>query len=232
MLSALCSSNQDIDILFMAKKLRVAITGGIGSGKSLVSRFFEKEGYPVIKADEIAKELMQNNEQVKKKLIKSFGSKVFSDGVLNTKYLSDEVFSDQEKLDVVNAIVHPPTIKMIETLFRKFFDKHDIVFVESALIFEAKLSRMFDHIILIYSDEIIRIKRVISRDDTTEEKVKARMQFQINDEQKKDIAHITIENNSTIEELEKRCKFILGILNALLVTTVENDDGVNVTSNA
>jgi dephospho-CoA kinase len=204
------------------KKLKIAITGGIGSGKSLVSSFFEKAGYPVIKADEIAKELMQNNEQVKKKLIKSFGSKVFSNGILNTKYLADEIFSDQGKLTVVDAIVHPPTIKMIETLFRKFFDKHDIVFVESALVFEAKMSRMFNHIILIYSDEITRMKRVVRRDDTTEEKVKARMQFQINDEQKKDIAHITIENNSTIEELEKRCNFIISILNALLVTTPES----------
>jgi dephospho-CoA kinase len=207
----------------MNKKLRVAITGGIGSGKSLASSFFEKAGYPVIKADDIAKELMQTNEQVKKKLIKSFGTEVFSDGILNTKYLADEVFSNQEKLDVVDAIVHPPTIKMIETLFRKFFDKHDIVFVESALVFEAKMSRMFDHIILIYSDEITRINRVVSRDNTTEEKVKARMKFQINDEQKKDIAHITIENNNTIEELEKRCKFIIDILNALLVTKPESE---------
>jgi len=207
----------------MKKKLRVAITGGIGSGKSLVSGFFEKAGYPVIKTDVIAKELMQTNEQVKKKLIKSFGSEVFSNEILNTKFLADEVFSNPEKLIVINAIVHPPTIKIIESLFRKFFENHDIVFVESALVFEAKMSRMFDHVILIYSDEIIRIKRVVDRDNTTEEKVKDRMQFQINDEQKKDIAHITIENNSTIEELEKRCKFIIDILNALLVTTPKSE---------
>jgi len=208
----------------MTRKLRVAITGGIGSGKSLVSSFFEKAGYPVIKADEIAKELMQSNEVVKKKLIKSFGPEVFTNGILNTKYLSGIVFSDQEKLTVINAIVHPPTIKMIESLFRKYFDKYDIVFVESALVFEAKMSRMFDHIILIYSDEAARIKRIVSRDHISEENIKGRMQFQINDEQKKDIAHITIENNSTIEELEKRCNFILSILNALLVTTPENLD--------
>ena len=207
----------------MAQKLRVAITGGIGSGKSLASSFFEKAGYPVIRTDEIAKELMQTNEQVKKKLIKSFGSEVFSNEILNTKFLADEVFSNPEKLIVINAIVHPPTIKIIESLFRKFFENHDIVFVESALVFEAKMSRMFDHVILIYSDEIIRIKRVVDRDNTTEEKVKDRMQFQINDEQKKDIAHITIENNSTIEELEKRCKFIIDILNALLVTTPKSE---------
>jgi len=207
----------------MAQKLRVAITGGIGSGKSLASSFFEKAGYPVIRTDEIAKELMQTNEQVKKKLIKSFGSEVFSNGILNTKYLADEVFSNPEKLIVINAIVHPPTIKMIESLFGKFFEKNDIVFVESALVFEAKMSRMFDHVILIYSDEPTRIKRVVNRDNTTEEKVKGRMQFQINDEQKKDIAHITIENNSTIEELEKRCLFIINILKALLVSTSERE---------
>jgi len=211
----------------MNKKLKVAITGGIGSGKSLVSSFFEKAGYPVIKADEIAKELLQNNENVKKKLIKSFGSEVFSNGVLNKMYLSDVVFNDQVKLNVLNAIVHPPTIKMIESLFIKFFNKHDIVFVESALVFEAKMSRMFDHIVLIYSDEITRIKRVVKRDNSTEEKVKGRMQFQINDEQKKDIAHITIENNSTIEELEKRCKFIIDILNALLITKPESEIELN-----
>jgi dephospho-CoA kinase len=213
---------KDIDILFMTKKLRVAITGGIGSGKSLVSSIFEKAGYKVIKTDEIAKELMESNDQVKKKLIKSFGTKVYSDGILNTKYLADEIFNNEEKLSVVNGIVHPPTFKMIESLYKKFFENNDIVFVESALVFEAKMSRMFDHIILIYSDEITRIKRVVQRDNTTEEKVKSRMQYQINDEQKKDIAHITIENNSTIEELEKRCKFIIDILNALLVTTPES----------
>ena len=207
----------------MNKKLRVAITGGIGSGKSLVSSFFEKAGYPVIKADEIAKELMQDNEQVKKKLVHEFGINVYSKGVLNTKFLADEVFSDSEKLAALNAIVHPPTIKIIESLFRKFFVQHDIVFVESALIFEAKMSRMFDHVILVYSDEITRIKRVLARDNTTEEKVKGRMQFQINDEQKKDIAHITIENNSTIEELEKRSKFIVAILKALLISAPQNE---------
>lgn len=200
----------------MKKNLKIAITGGIGSGKSLVSNFVKSRGYPVIKSDDIAKELMQKDESVKKKIIIEFGSESYNENGLNTKYLAEHVFCDRGKVEKINAIVHPSTIKKIEELSNLLFEKHKIVFVESALVYEAKIQKVFDFVVLIYSEEKIRIARAMERNKVSEEEIRKRMAFQIPDDKKKERAHFVIENNSTISELEKRTQFILNLLQSLV----------------
>ncbi|MEW6702408.1 MAG: dephospho-CoA kinase [Bacteroidota bacterium] len=203
----------------MKQNLKIAITGGIGSGKSLVSNFVESCGYPVIKSDDIAKELMLKDESVKKNIIKAFGRESYNENGLNTKYLSQHVFCDPpeaERIEKINSIVHPPTIKKIEELSNKFFETHKIVFIESALVYEAKIQKMFDFVVLIYSEERIRIQRAMERNKVSEEVIRKRMVFQIPDYKKKERAHFVIENNSTISELEKRTQFILNLLQSLV----------------
>jgi dephospho-CoA kinase len=200
----------------MKKNLKIAITGGIGSGKSLVTGYIEKLGYPVIKSDDVAKELMRSDESIKKKIIKEFGPPAYNENGLNTKYLAELVFTYPEKVQKINSIVHPPTTKKISDLADQLFTKHKIVFVESALIYEAKIQNQFDYIVLIYSDEQTRIKRVIQREKITHGDIQKRMAFQIPDDQKKERADFVIENNSSITELQNRTNFILNILKSFV----------------
>src|SRR5690349_9732717 len=90
--------------------LKVGITGGIGSGKSIVSRVFEVLGIPVYYADDAAKRLMNSDDQLIQKLVLHFGQDVYDEGILNRKYLTAQVFGNTEKLELLNSIVHPATI--------------------------------------------------------------------------------------------------------------------------
>lgn len=201
----------------MKKNLKIAITGGIGSGKSLVTSYVEKLGYSVLKSDDIAKDLMQNDESIKKKIINEFGPPAYNGKILNAKYLAENVFTHPDKVLRINSIVHPPTTKKISELTIQLFAKHKIVFVESALIYEAKIQDLFDYVILIYSDEKTRISRVMEREKISHNDIEKRMAFQIPDEQKKELADFVIENNSSITELETRANFILNILKAFVL---------------
>ena len=198
------------------KHIRVAVTGGIGSGKSLVGEYFFQAGYPVLKADNIAKDLMQTDSGLKKKIISEFGSDSYNGDLLNTKYLAANVFSDPEKLEKINSIVHPATIKMIEQETRKLFNEHKIVFVESALVFEAKIRKMFDYIILVTAEEKTRIERIVKRDHIAEEKVTERIKFQIEDEKKKQLCDFVIDNDAPKAEIGDKCKFVLQILKSFV----------------
>ncbi len=196
----------------MNKKLKIGITGGIGSGKSVVSDIVESEGFIVLRADSIAKDLMLNDEKTKKKLIKTFGEESYKVGKPNTKYLAEKVFTTQENIEKINSIIHPPVLKLIETKLNEQLKTSSLVFIESALIYEAKFQKMFDHVILVWADENVRIKRSISRDGLTENEVKRRMEFQLKDEVKREKASFVIENNSSIEELKVRVTFVLNLL--------------------
>lgn len=201
----------------MKKKLKIAITGGIGSGKSSVSKIVESFGFPVIKADNVAKELMLKDASVKKKIIKSFGKESFTEKGINSKYLADSVFSNKDKVEKINSIIHPPTVKKIEAISKKLFEKHNLVFIESALVYEAKIQKLFDYVILIYAEEGIRISRKIENDRMNRLDVEKRMSFQIPDEKKTDRAHFVIDNNSTFDKLEYRTKFVIELIKAAIV---------------
>lgn len=197
------------------KKIKIAITGGIGSGKSLVSDYLEKKGFPVLRADLIAKELMANDPEVKGFLITEFGPESYINDKLNTKYLAEKVFSKEENVLKINAIVHPPTMEKIDLLANDFFKSHNVVFIESALVFEANLEDFFDYIMLVFAEEKTRIDRVLLREQVAEDQIRARMQFQIPDEEKKEDADFVIDNSTTIEELYNRIEFILILMKQL-----------------
>ena len=196
----------------MPKKIKIGITGGIGSGKSIVSDEIEKAGFVVLRADPIAKDLMQNDDKLKLEIISAFGKEVFIQGKLNKSYLAENVFTDIKNVEKINSIAHPPTLKKIDQLANRVLQKSNLVFVESALIYEAKFDDMFDHVLLVYAGAQTRIKRAASRDKVDRKKIIQRMQFQIPDEEKKNFADFIIDNNSTVEELKQRTLFILNLL--------------------
>jgi len=193
------------------EKLLIGITGGIGAGKSVACKFLESKGFPVIISDLLAKDLMKNDHSVKEKLIHLLGNDIFINGELNTKFFAEKIFNSDELLSKVNSIVHPPTIEATLNLSEKYFNKHDIVFVESALLYEANMEDLFDYIILIYSTEKLRIKRSMQKGMTKEDIIR-RMEHQMKDEVKKAKADFVIENNSTIEDLHEKLNFILKLI--------------------
>ncbi len=198
------------------KKFLVGITGGIGSGKSIVCDYLEKKGFVVLKADNIAKIILANDPKVQKKVKEKFGSDSYINGKPNTTYLAETVFSNEKNIKVINSIIHPPTLLQIEKTATNYFEKNSLIFVESALIYEANFSEMFSYVVLVYSDEAERISRVVERDKTSVDSVRQRMQFQIPDEKKKNKADFVIDNSSTVEVLKTTIDFIVSVLESLL----------------
>ena len=201
----------------MAKwKIKVAITGGIGSGKSTVAGIFEKKGYKIIKADDVSKDILANDPAVKEKIKKAFGEETYINGSPNKKYIAEKVFNDKEKLKKINAILHPPTIAKVDQEMDKTLKTDDIVFCEAALIFEAKMDELFDHIILVASDDSDKIKRVAKRDNSNPDHVQKRLENQVPDTKKRDKADFVIENDSTLENLKTKSEFILMLIEKMI----------------
>jgi len=195
----------------MKKLLKVAITGGIGAGKSTFADFFEVKGYRVIKADIIAKQLYSTNEQLKKQIIQEYGGEVYPSGKFDRIALYQKAFINQEKINRLNELVHPVVIEEIKKIFAESKNE-EIVFVEAALIFEAKMEHLFDYTILICADEAIRIARTAAREKIKPADVKQRMKYQIPDEEKKEKADFTFYNNGTAAELEQKAELLLQLI--------------------
>lgn len=175
--------------------LKVGLTGGIGSGKSTVARVFNVLGVPVFEADTEAKRLMQDDPAVREAVIARFGPEVYPNGRLDRARLASIVFGDAEKISALNAIVHPA----VRTAFAAWAkeQKGSYVLMEAALMAENDGHRAFDSVIHVSSPEELRIQRVIARDGSAEEEVRARMRHQASEEQRQLIAHFTIRNDDT-----------------------------------
>lgn len=176
--------------------LKVGITGGIGSGKSTLSKFFEVLGIPVYYADDAAKKLMNSDTGLKEKLCFEFGKSIYTDGVLNRQVLAGIVFNDEAKLATLNAIVHPATIADAENWMQK--QKSPYTIKEAALIFESEGNQKLDKVIGVFCEEDLRIKRVMLRDNTTKEKVLNRLNKQMKEEEKMRLCNYIITNNDMV----------------------------------
>ena len=194
-----------------AKKIKVAVTGGIGSGKSVFSDALKEKGFPVILADDIAKEILQNDPLVKKLIIKEFGKEAFPNNNLDRKYLAEKVFPDPGKVIIMNSIVHPPTIQKLNSLMKSELLKQNIVFVEAALIYESELEDLFDFIILITADEETRMKRKIAQ-GMSESDFMMRLQNQIKDEEKAKIADFVFINTGEKKDLCKKVDLLINLI--------------------
>jgi dephospho-CoA kinase len=192
-------------------KRKIGITGGIGSGKSVFSATLKEKGFPVIFADEIAKEILENNSEVKSQIIQEFGKEAFPDGKLDRKYLADKVFPDPVNVEIINLIIHPPTIEKIKSLMNSALLKQNIVFVEAALIYESELEDLFDLIVLITADDEIKMKRKIAQ-GMSESDFTMRLQNQIRDEEKAKVADFIFVNNGEKYELYQKADLLLKLI--------------------
>lgn len=187
----------------------VGITGGIGSGKSTVCDIWSKMGAYILNADELAKQVMVSDPEVKKQLIATFGDNSFNnDGSLNTKHLAREAF-EKERVNELNAIVHPKLpIAASQKMAEAEAQGYDFFVYEAALLLENLEPESLDATVLVLADEEIRINRVLKRDETIKEEIKQRIDKQQNFEKATDKVDYVIHNNGTFEELEKKAEFI------------------------
>ncbi len=177
----------------MQSKITIGITGGIGSGKSTICRVFSTMGYPVFYSDTEAKEIMLSDSSVKNQIIKLFGERAYNDNGVNREYLAEKVFNNSELLSQINNIVHPAVRKKFNSW--KLEQNERIVLNEAAILFETGAYKNFDHTILVTCPEELRISRIITRDKTSKQKVKERMNKQWSDEAKAALADFVICND-------------------------------------
>jgi len=196
----------------LKKKIKVAVTGSIGSGKSEFCRIAEKFGFVVLRSDKISKDLLDSNQSVKKSVIKAFGSQSYKDDKPDFKFLAEIVFNDIVKLRQLESILHPIVINKIQKLSDEILLKHNIVFIESALIYEADIEKFFDYVVLITAPREIRLQRKIQSGLTEQDFIK-REENQIPDDEKKKRADFIFINDKSLAELEQYFKILCLTLN-------------------
>ncbi len=173
--------------------LKIGLTGGIGSGKSTVAKIFETLGIPVYYADAEAKRLMNSSETLKKVIRQNFGEATYENDQLNRKYLAGIVFNNPEKLELLNALIHPVTINDAEQWMQQQSAPYSIK--EAALLFESGAAENLDLIVGVYAPQALRIKRVMKRDGLTADEIMKRINRQVNEEMKMKLCDFVITNN-------------------------------------
>ena len=194
--------------------IKVGLTGGIGSGKSTVSKILISKGFSVYNSDYRAKWLMNNDDNLKSNIISIFGDKAYLKGSLNRKYLSAKVFNDSLKLKALNNLVHP----LVAIDFKNWLihqKSKDFVFKEAAILIESGAYKEMDKIIVVSCPENIRLERVLKRDGNSPELVKKRMQNQISETEKINHADFVIKNNGSESDLVLEVEFVISELKNL-----------------
>ena len=180
----------------------IGLTGGMGAGKTTVAQIFEAMGVPVYYADTRAKDLMQEDLELRKSIIDIFGEKAYESGKLNNKYLGGIVFADKDKLKVLEALVHPAVRKDFKKWAKQ--QKADYIIVENAILHKSGMDKLVDLIIFVKTDDENKIKRVQKRDKLTDEAIKQRLKNQNTDDFMLKKSDFVIENNSSIGDLVEK----------------------------
>ena len=171
----------------------IGITGGIGSGKSLVCKIIEKLGYPVFYADEAAKKVMTEDQTLKSELIHLLGENAYLNNELNRPFIAEQIFKNNQIKNGVSALVHPAVYRAYENW--KKIQKSDLVFNESALLFETGSYKSFDATILVTANKETRIQRVMERDGLSRDAVLERISNQLDDDSKQKLCDFEIVND-------------------------------------
>jgi dephospho-CoA kinase len=172
---------------------QVGLTGGIGSGKTLVCNILEKLGIPVYDADSQARRIMDEDSRLRKEIVELFGEEAYLDGRLNRRYLAGRVFGDQQMLKKLNKLVHPAVRKD----YSRWVEHQSAPYVveEAAILFESGADRFMNMTVLVYAPVDLRISRVMKRDRVEEGKVLERMRHQMDEEEKRKRADKVIIND-------------------------------------
>lgn len=183
----------------------IGITGSIACGKSTVSNYLKSKGYIVIDADKIGHEAL-DDDYVKEKLILAFGNEILEDNKINRQKLGELVFGNSSNLNVLNSIIHPEIRKKILEKIDKNNDK-EIIFIDVALLFEAKFDDLVDKIIVVYVDENTQLTRLMKRNSISKKEALSRIVSQMSPIEKAKLGDYTVNNNldviNTYEQVDK-----------------------------
>ena len=175
----------------------IAITGGIGSGKSFVSNLLMKQGIPIYNTDDEAKRLMVTDAGIRQDLIALVGEEAYQDGALNKPLLASYLFSDAGNAARINGIVHP----RVKADFHRWVQANsdcEIVGMECAILFEAGFEDAVDAVVMVYAPESLRVERAMFRDQATEAQIRARIAAQMNDEDKRDRSDYVVYTDGSL----------------------------------
>ena len=192
--------------------LKVGLTGGIGSGKSTASRYFESLGAFVLDADEEAKNLITSNETVQHELISEFGTDIIDGtGRVNKKKLARIAFQDEDHQQRLNSVVHPYIFNLIDKEFNRVFNdkKHGVFIVDAALIYETGFDAHLDYVIVVTAHLKNRMERALGRETLSREEILKRVGFQWPEEEKVNMADFVVHNDGTEAELQKNIKSLI-----------------------
>lgn len=183
----------------------IGITGSIACGKSTVSNYLKSKGYVVIDADKIGHEAL-DDDYVKEKLILAFGNEILEDNKINRQKLGELVFGNSSNLNVLNSIIHPEIRKKILEKIDKNNDK-ELIFIDVALLFEAKFDDLVDKIIVVYVDKNTQLTRLMKRNSISKKEALSRIVSQMSPIEKAKLGDYTVNNNldviNTYEQVEK-----------------------------
>lgn len=188
----------------------IALTGGIGSGKSVVSSILRIMGYAVYDCDSQAKKVMDSSEKIKRGLLDAFGYDcVDKDGLINRKYLGKVVFDNPKALSTLNGIVHPEVRKDLQEWTRiKKEERNSYVFVETAILKESNLKDMIDLEWNVYAPIGLRIQRVMKRNNLSEVDVRARIKSQSSTDDMTEFSIINDGVTAILPQIERNLKLI------------------------
>lgn len=194
--------------------IKLGVTGGIGSGKSVVCEVLRLHDIPVYDADLEAKNLNDTSPVIREKLIEAFGAELYKNDKLDRKKLAQLIFNDEKNLRQVNSIIHPELAKH----FEKWTDgrmEHSIVAIDAAVLFEAGFQQFVDKTITVFSPIETRIERVVKRDNLTKEQILSRINSQMSDEEKIRLSDFVIINDNKHSILEQVSTILKTISNPL-----------------
>ncbi len=187
--------------------MRIGLTGGIGTGKSTVSEYLIKHGYPVIDADKVARELVNPGSDVLGELVDYFGSGILQeDGTLNRKVLGQIVFSDREKKQFLDHLMHR---KILDEIGLQIEKTQGSIFIDAALLFETGLDQMVDLVWVVDADDEVRIQRVRKRDGLKREEIISRINAQMDRAQKLSKGNEVIHNSGDVNALYRQIDELL-----------------------
>ncbi|WP_297431491.1 dephospho-CoA kinase [uncultured Cetobacterium sp.] len=188
----------------------LGLTGGIGSGKSTVSKIFLSMGIKVFDADLIAKDILET-EQVKEEIKEKLGKEFINlkRNSVDKELLKKEVFNNSEKLNILNGIVHPKVIEIYVNKYLEFKDKKEIIIFDVPLLFEVNLDRYCDKVIVVDIDLKVQIERIKNRDNIDVALINKIIATQMSREERNMKADILIENNGSLEDLKEKIEKII-----------------------
>jgi len=192
--------------------LKVGLTGGIGSGKSTASRYFESLGAFVLDADEEAKNLITSIETVQHELISEFGTDIIDGtGRVNKKKLARIAFQDEDHQQRLNSVVHPYIFNLIDKEFNRVLNdkKHGVFIVDAALIYETGFDAHLDYVIVVTAHLKNRMERALGRETLSREEILKRVGFQWPEEEKVNMADFVVHNDGTEAELQKKIESLI-----------------------